>query len=262
MVRFNGIKLCSGNELTTHRRIVTIYSLLPVLSALMTFGKENKQKRGADGNLNTSVLEVLRFELVNPVKIHLVLVGSWERIPNLNHLVTPINYRHVLTLVQESPSKAIVTTLPPPSVSTTPFVLQQTTTPIPTPTITTDALIITTTVFESDVLSAFHLRVAELEKYVSDLKKIYISAEALAALKTQVPFVVDTYLGSKVGIFQKELKKHIADLIQKYSLQQIPESSKKQTPTVDLEQESEKTPSNTTNNSESIPQETNTKQLI
>ncbi|GKD92882.1 hypothetical protein Tco_1372719, partial [Tanacetum coccineum] len=131
----------------------------------------------------------------------------------------------------------------PPSVSTTPFVLQQTTTPIPTPTITTDALIITTTVFESDVLSAFHLRVAELEKYVSDLKKIYISAEALAALKTQVPFVVDTYLGSKVGIFQKELKKHIADLIQKYSLQQIPESSKKQTPTVDLEQGSEKSAS-------------------
>nr|GFC97331.1 hypothetical protein [Tanacetum cinerariifolium] len=39
-----------------------------------------------------------------------------------------------------------------------------------------------------------------------------------------------------------ELKKHIADLIQKYSLQQIPELPKKHTPTVDLEQESEKCP--------------------
>ncbi|GJZ22083.1 hypothetical protein Tco_0559122 [Tanacetum coccineum] len=67
-----------------------------------------------------------------------------------------------------------------------------------------DAPIITTAVSESDVLSAVHLRVVELEKYMSDLKKIYISAKALA---------------------------------------QIPESSKKQTPTVDLEQGSEKSAS-------------------
>ncbi|GKA61061.1 hypothetical protein Tco_0760468 [Tanacetum coccineum] len=57
------------------------------------------------------------------------------------------------------------------------------------------------------------LRVAKLEKDVSELKKIDLSAKALAALKTQVPSV------------------------------QIPELPKKQTPTVDLEQESEKTPS-------------------
>ncbi|GJR62857.1 hypothetical protein Tco_1505019 [Tanacetum coccineum] len=101
----------------------------------------------------------------------------------------------VLTPVRESPSIATITTLPPPSISTTPF-----------------------------------LRVAKLEKDVSELKKIDLSAKALAALKTQVPFVVDDYLGSKVGdIFQKELKKHTSDLIQKYSLQQIPKLSKKQT---------------------------------
>ncbi|GKC20000.1 hypothetical protein Tco_1022150 [Tanacetum coccineum] len=88
-----------------------------------------------------------------------------------------------LTPVQQSPSIATATTLPPPSVSTTPS-----------------------------------LRVAKLEKDVSDLKKIDISAEALAALKIQFPSVVDNYLGSK----------------------QIPELPKKQTPTVDLEQESEK----------------------
>ncbi|GKE16157.1 hypothetical protein Tco_1423734, partial [Tanacetum coccineum] len=79
------------------------------------------------------------------------------------------------------------------------------------------------------------LRVAKLEKDVAELKKIGLFVEALAALKTQVPSVVDNYLGSKVrDVFQKELKKHTADLIQKYSLQQILELPKKQTPTVDL----------------------------
>nr|GEU62950.1 hypothetical protein [Tanacetum cinerariifolium] len=71
--------------------------------------------------------------------------------------------------------------------------------------------------------------------------KIDLSAEALATLKTHVSFIVDNYLGSKVvDVFQKELKKHTTDLIQKYSLQQFSESSKKQTLTVDLEQEFEK----------------------
>ncbi|GJZ23030.1 hypothetical protein Tco_0560489 [Tanacetum coccineum] len=135
----------------------------------------------------------------------------------INSLLEP----SVLTPVQESPLIDTIITLPLPSVSTTPLVPQQTTTTIPTPTITTDAPIITTAVSESDALSAVQLRVAKLEKDVSELKKIDLSAEALAALKTQVPSVVDNYLGSK----------------------QIPELPKKQTPTVDLEQESEKTPS-------------------
>ncbi|GJT11487.1 hypothetical protein Tco_0858529 [Tanacetum coccineum] len=126
----------------------------------------------------------------------------------------------VLTPVQESPSIATVTTLPPPSVSTTPLVPHQTTTLIPTSPITTDAPTITTTVSKSDALSSVQLRVAKLEKDVFELKTIDISAEALAALKTQVPSVVDNYLGSK----------------------QIPELPKKQTPTVDLEQEPKKSP--------------------
>ncbi|GKE46830.1 hypothetical protein Tco_1478088 [Tanacetum coccineum] len=79
---------------------------------------------------------------------------------------------------------------------------------------------------------------------MSDLKKKDLSAEALPALKTQVPSIIDKYLGSKVGdVFQKELKKHTTDLIQKYSLHQIPELPKKQIPTVDLEQGSEKSAS-------------------
>ncbi|GJU99218.1 hypothetical protein Tco_1328489 [Tanacetum coccineum] len=91
----------------------------------------------------------------------------------------------VLTPVRESPLIATVTTLHPSSVSTTPF-----------------------------------LRVAKLEKYVFDLKKIDFFAKDLATLKTQVPSVIDNYLGSK----------------------QIHELPKKQTSIDDLEQESEKTP--------------------
>nr|GEZ11266.1 hypothetical protein [Tanacetum cinerariifolium] len=121
----------------------------------------------------------------------------------------------VLTPVQESPSAASITTLPPPSVSATPPVTQQTTTPIPTPPITTDAPTITTAVLESDALFAVQLKVAKLEKDVSELKKVDLSTEALVALKTQVPTVVEYYLGSRVG----------------------------DTPTVNLEQESKKSPS-------------------
>ncbi|GJX34970.1 hypothetical protein Tco_0246527 [Tanacetum coccineum] len=52
---------------------------------------------------------------------------------------------------------------------------------------------------------------------------------------------VDSYLDTNVGdVFQKELQKHTADLIHKYSLQHLPELTKKPTPTA--EQESEKSP--------------------
>ncbi|GJY66581.1 hypothetical protein Tco_0468819, partial [Tanacetum coccineum] len=156
--------------------------------------------------------------------------------------ISVISEPTVLTPVQEYPSIATATTLPPPSVSTTPYVPQQKTTSIPTLTIITDALIITTAISESDALSVVQLRVAKLEKYVSDLKKLDLSAEALAALKTQVPSILDSYLGSKVGdVFQMELKKHTSDLIQKYSMQQILELPKKQTPIINLEQELNKT---------------------
>ncbi|GJR34016.1 hypothetical protein Tco_1209700 [Tanacetum coccineum] len=67
--------------------------------------------------------------------------------------------------------------------------------------------------------SSLSLRVAKLEKDVSELKKIDHSAEALATLKSQVPTVVEHYLGSKIG-----------DDLQKK-------------PTIDLEQEYEKSAS-------------------
>nr|GEY05002.1 retrovirus-related Pol polyprotein from transposon TNT 1-94 [Tanacetum cinerariifolium] len=110
--------------------------------------------------------------------------------------------------------------------------------PILTPPITTDAPTITTVVPEPDALFVIQLRVEKLEKYVSELKKIDHTTEALAILKSQVPMVVEHYLGSKIGVDLQ--KRHTADLIQKYFVKPAPESSKIQKPTIDLEQESKK----------------------
>ncbi|GJZ94623.1 hypothetical protein Tco_0666826 [Tanacetum coccineum] len=52
------------------------------------------------------------------------------------------------------------------------------------------------------------LRVSKLEKDVFELKKIDISAESLAALKTQVPSIVYNYLASKVGDNKAALKEY------------------------------------------------------
>ncbi|GJY56951.1 hypothetical protein Tco_0456066 [Tanacetum coccineum] len=114
----------------------------------------------------------------------------------------------VLSPIPETPSATLVTTLPPPSVSTTPPIPQQTKTPIHTPPITADATTITIIVLKSDALFAIQLRVAKLEKDMSELKKVDHSAEALATLKSQVPTTIDSYLGSKFrDVLQKELQK-------------------------------------------------------
>ncbi|GJW58873.1 hypothetical protein Tco_0105604 [Tanacetum coccineum] len=75
-----------------------------------------------------------------------------------------------------------------------------------TPAIITDAPTITTVVFESNALSVVQLRVAKLEKDISELKKIDLFVEALTALKIQVPSFVDNYLRPKVGGLLKETK--------------------------------------------------------
>ncbi|GJS85164.1 retrovirus-related pol polyprotein from transposon TNT 1-94 [Tanacetum coccineum] len=135
----------------------------------------------------------------------------------------------------------VSTTISPPHVTPTISIMQQTITPIPTLLITTDAPTVTTVVPKSDALIVVQLRVAKLEKDVFELKKIDHSAEALATLKSQVPTVVEHYLRSKIGDgLQKVLQRRIADLIQKYSVKPAPVSSKIQNPTIDLEQESEK----------------------
>ncbi|GJY78175.1 hypothetical protein Tco_0483976 [Tanacetum coccineum] len=95
---------------------------------------------------------------------------------------------------------------------------------------------------KSNALTTVELRVVKLEKDVSELKTIDHSSEALTVLKSYVPTVVDSYLDTKVrDVFQKELQKHTAYLIHKYSMQHLPELTKKQTPTA--EQEYEKSPS-------------------
>ncbi|GKA01131.1 hypothetical protein Tco_0673796 [Tanacetum coccineum] len=76
------------------------------------------------------------------------------------------------------------------------------------------------------------------------MKKIDHSAEALATPKSQVPTVVEHYLGSKIGYdLQKVLQRHTADLIQKYFVKPTPKSSKIHKPTIDLEQKYEKSAS-------------------
>ncbi|GJW21330.1 hypothetical protein Tco_0031952 [Tanacetum coccineum] len=136
----------------------------------------------------------------------------------------------------------VSTAVPSPQVTPIFSSIQQTPTPIPTPPIIIDAPTITTTVPESNALTAVELRVAKLEKDVSELKTVDHSSEALAVLQSYVPTVVNSYLDTKVGdVFQKELQKHMADLIHKYSLHHLPKLTKKPTPTT--KKESEKSPS-------------------
>nr|GEU43559.1 RVT_2 domain-containing protein [Tanacetum cinerariifolium] len=171
------------------------------LSVSLGFG-DQFLKLSSDSSLVSTVKDTTDAEINSLLEVKIKFEVPHTQSPfMLSVPVFMISKPIVLTPVHESPLIATITTLPPPSVYTTPS-----------------------------------LRVAKLEKDVSELKKIDLSAEALAALKTQVPSVVDNYLGFKVrDVFQKELKKHITDLIQKYSLQQIPELPKKQIPTADLE---------------------------
>ncbi|GJU32646.1 hypothetical protein Tco_1176235 [Tanacetum coccineum] len=155
-------------------------------------------KLSSDSSLVSTVKDTTDAEINSMLEVKIQSEVPHIQSPSMLSVpVFMISGPTVLTPIQESPSKAIVTTLPPPSVSITASVPQQTTTPTPTPTITTEAPIITTAISESDALSAVQLRVAKLEKDVSDIKKIDLSAEALASLKIQVPSFVDNYLGSK-----------------------------------------------------------------
>ncbi|GJR92100.1 retrovirus-related pol polyprotein from transposon TNT 1-94 [Tanacetum coccineum] len=87
------------------------------------------------------------------------------------------------------------TTIPPPI---PPFIpLPQQSTPIPTPT-TTEAKTSTTVVPNSETLSAIHLRVSNLEKYVKELKNVDHSLALLATIKSEVSTTVNEYLGTSM----------------------------------------------------------------
>ncbi|GJV25527.1 hypothetical protein Tco_1378222 [Tanacetum coccineum] len=122
-------------------------------------------KLSSDSSLVSTVKHTTDSEINSLLEVKIQSEVPHTQSPSvLSVPVSMISEHMVPTPVHESPSTATTTTLPPLFVSTTPF-----------------------------------LRVAKLEKDVSDLKKIDLSAEAVAALKTQVLSVVDNYLGSKVG---------------------------------------------------------------
>ncbi|GJU41386.1 hypothetical protein Tco_1194343 [Tanacetum coccineum] len=95
-------------------------------------------------------------------------------------------------------------TLSSPFTYTITPILQQQSIPIPTPPITTEAPTFTTSVPEIPTITtaAFNsvqLRVADLEKDVTELKKVDHSTKILATIRSQVPAVVNEYLGSSLG---------------------------------------------------------------
>ncbi|GJZ38663.1 hypothetical protein Tco_0585226 [Tanacetum coccineum] len=100
---------------------------------------------------------------------------------------------------------------------------------VTTPPITTEATSIATTLPEITPFIALQLRVAKLEQDMSEVKKTDHSAASLAYIKSQVPTVVDKYLGTKLddALF-KIIERHIADLIEKYSMLPGLESIKNQ----------------------------------
>ncbi|GJV78753.1 hypothetical protein Tco_1514623 [Tanacetum coccineum] len=64
---------------------------------------------------------------------------------------------------------------------------------------------------------------------MSEVKKIDHSAAVLASIQSQVPPVVDKYVGTKLDdALHKALERHTADLVEKYFVLPAPESSKKQ----------------------------------
>ncbi|GJW02594.1 retrovirus-related pol polyprotein from transposon TNT 1-94 [Tanacetum coccineum] len=94
---------------------------------------------------------------------------------------------------------------------------------------TQDATTLTTSLPEITPFIALQLRVARLEQEMSEVKKTDHSADVLASIKSQVPMVVDEYLGTKLDdALLKILERHTADLIDKYSVLPGTESIKNQ----------------------------------
>ncbi|GJU70584.1 hypothetical protein Tco_1256843 [Tanacetum coccineum] len=70
-----------------------------------------------------------------------------------------------------------------------------------------------TVVHESDALSAVKLRVAKLEKEVSELKTVDHSSEALFVLQSQVPTIVNSYLDTKSASAKEPVEEPIVEVI-------------------------------------------------
>ncbi|GKF46732.1 hypothetical protein Tco_0136534, partial [Tanacetum coccineum] len=96
------------------------------------------------------------------------------------------------------PSHQTVTSTPP---VIAPFTYVSSTKPsslVTPPPINTEATTIITSLPEITPFISLQLRVARLEQEMSEVKKTDHSADVLASIKSQVPTVVDKYLGTKL----------------------------------------------------------------
>ncbi|GKB83064.1 hypothetical protein Tco_0949959, partial [Tanacetum coccineum] len=164
-------------------------------------------KDSADAEIN-SLLDVQIQQVIPQIQSPLVLT-----VP-----VLVISELVVLSMIPKIPTVTSTTTLPLPHyVSAVSPVLQQSTTPIPTPPITTEAPPVTTI---PNPLPAISQRVSVLEKYVQELKAVDHTTALLASLRSKIPLSVNAYLGSSLGdALQKVLQKHTEELIHQYPQQ-------------------------------------------
>ncbi|GJS22926.1 hypothetical protein Tco_0451558 [Tanacetum coccineum] len=127
------------------------------------------------------------------------------------------------------PSHQTVTSTPPVIAPVIDFSSPKPSSLVTPPPINTEATTITTSLPEITPFIALQLRVARLEQEMSEVKKTDHSAAVLASIKSQVPTVVDKYLGTKLDdALLRVLERHTADLIEKYSVLSGPESIKNQ----------------------------------
>ncbi|GJS19794.1 hypothetical protein Tco_0448426 [Tanacetum coccineum] len=127
------------------------------------------------------------------------------------------------------PSHQTVTSPPPVIAPVIDFSSPKPSSQVTPPPINTEATSITTTLPEITPFIALQLRVAKLEQDMSEVKKTDHSAAVLASIKSQVPTVVDKYLGTKLDdALLRVLERHTADLIEKYSVLPGLESIKNQ----------------------------------
>ncbi|GJT92728.1 hypothetical protein Tco_1081573 [Tanacetum coccineum] len=101
----------------------------------------------------------------------------------------------VLSTILEIPTVTSATT-PPHYVSTISPILQQTTTLIPTPTITAEILPVTTI---PDPLPSISKKESILEKDVQELKAVDHTTTLLTSLRSKIPSSINAYLGSSLG---------------------------------------------------------------
>ncbi|GJX97245.1 hypothetical protein Tco_0353043 [Tanacetum coccineum] len=137
---------------------------------------------------------------------------------NVSNIVAPEQQKQQTAASKRAKSKRnVFLKVVLPSVSTIPPILQQSTTLIPTPPITTKASQITTIL---DLLHAIIQRVSKLEKYVQELKEVDNTTTLRATLKSKIPSDVHAFLGSSLeDELHKVLQRHTEEPIQKYPQQ-------------------------------------------